>query len=160
MIIKKKYMTDDIIDKIMYIDKMFYKEKYTFEWYKERYSDNNIAFCLYDNDDMVGYIVAVGIKEKLYNDFKNGLLTNDYDIDPRLYDYKSKYMYIASINILKKYRHQGWGLKLLDELLQYYNNDMIAITISKEGYKLASIRMNHIMNIDSNVSVFERKNEL
>ena len=46
-------MTDDIIKKIMFIDKKFYKENYTLAWYKVRYNKNNIAFCLYDDDKMI-----------------------------------------------------------------------------------------------------------
>ena len=122
--IKKEKMTDNIIKQIMYIDKQFYKENYTLDWYKERYNENNIAFCLYDNNKMIGYIVSAGIKKQLYDDFKSGKYDNDYYIDPKLFDYTSKYMYISSANILKEYCGNGFGTKLLDELFDYYPNDM------------------------------------
>ena len=155
--IKKESMTDDIISKIMNIDKLFYKENYTFDWYKERYNENNIAFCLYDNDKMIGYAVSVGIEKELYEDFKNGKYDNDYDIDPKLFNCNSKYMYIASINILKEYRDKGLGLRLLDEVLNYYPYDMIAITVSQAGYNLATKRMTYIGNVNKDISIFERR---
>jgi ribosomal protein S18 acetylase RimI-like enzyme len=155
--IKKEKMTDDIIKQIMYIDKLFYKENYTLDWYKARYNENNIAFCLYDNTKMIGYIVAAGIKKQLYDDFKDGKYENDYDITPNLFDYTSKYMYISSANILKEYRDNGFGTKLLDKLFDYYPNDMIAITVSSAGYNLAKKKMTYIKNITNEVAIFERK---
>lgn len=150
-------MTDDIIKKIKEIDEKYYKENYCMEWYKERYNENNFVFCLYDKDVIVGYICIVGIKEELYNDFKNGKYDNDYDIDSNLFDYKSDYMYLSSINILKDYRHNRYGELLLKEALHNFNNNIIAITVSKEGYNLAKKRMNYIKNINKDTAVFERK---
>lgn len=158
--IRKENMTDDILEKIMYIDKQFYKENYTLNWYKKRYNKNNIAFCLYDADKMIGYIVSAGIKKDLYDDFKNGKYDNDYDVEPELFDYKSKYMYISSINILKEYHGKGLGLGLLNELLNYYKNDMITITISIAGYNLAKKKMTYIKNTTNEVAIFERKGNL
>jgi len=155
--IKKEKMTDDIIKQILYIDKLFYKENYTLDWYKERYNENNIAFCLYDNNKMIGYIVSAGIKKELYERFKDGKYANDYDIDPNLFDYTSKYMYISSANILKEYRNNGLGTKLLDKLFDYYPNDMITITVSSAGFNLAKKKMTHIKNATNDVAIFERK---
>ena len=155
--IKKEFMTDNIIREIMNIDKQYYKENYTLQWYKDRYNKNNIAFCLYDEEKIIGYIVGAGIKKELYDDIKKGKYDNDYNIDSHLYDYKSKFIYISSINILEQYRKKGLGTKLLCELLTYYKNNIIAITVSKGGYNLAKRKMNHIMNVDKGIDIFEIK---
>lgn len=152
----KEHMTDDILMQIMDIDKKFYKENYTLEWYKQRYNENNIAFCVYDNNIMIGYIVIAGIKEILYNDIKNGKYANDYNFDTSFFDYNSDYMYFASINILKEYRGKQLGYKLAKAAFNYYKKEkIVAITISKEGYHLANKFMKLIKTIDENVSIFE-----
>lgn len=149
-------MTDEIIEIVQRIDKKYYKENYSISWYKERYNKNNFVYCLYDKNKIVGYICACGIKKTLYNDLKKGIYNNDYDIDPNLFDNESNYMYLSSINILKEYRHKGYGEYLLKELLNNINNNLIAITASKEGYNLARKYMTEIKNLNKNVSVFER----
>ncbi len=158
MEIKIKNMTNDIIEEIKSIDERFYKENYTINWYQERYDENDFAFCLYDKNKMVGYICVVGIKNTLYDDIKKGQYDDDYNIKPNLFDLKSKYMYIPSINILEKYRHRGYGKLLLEEALNFYNNrNIIAITITKEGYELANKYMEYIKNVNDNVAIFEKK---
>lgn len=156
--IKKENMTDDIINQIMSIDKLFYNEYYDLNWYKKRYNKDNIAFCLYDDSKMIGYIVATGVKKELYYSFKNGKYDNDYYIDHNMFDNNSEYKYLSSVNILEEYRNQGYGTILLNTILDYYKYyNIIAITISDGGYKLLSKMLKCINAIDSNVFVFEKR---
>lgn len=156
IVIFKKRMTDDILSQIMDIDKKFYKENYTLNWYKQRYNENNIAFCLYDNDKMIGYAVIAGIKEKLYNDIKNGKYTNDFDFNPNLFDSSSDNMYFVSINILEEYRGKHLGTILTNEVIKHYKDKrIIAVTISKGGYSIATKCMKYIRNVNDNVAIFE-----
>lgn len=157
MKIKKKYMTDKIINQISQLDNKYYKNNYSISWYKERYNKKNFVFALYDNKKMIGYICIVGIKKNLYDDIKNGKYNDDYNVDPSLFDYKSNFMYLSSINILEEYRNKKYGSLLMRYAFDKNNNNIIAITISKEGYYLASKYMNYIRNINENVSIFERE---
>lgn len=105
---------------------------------------------------MIGYIVIAGIKESLYNDIKKGKYTNDYEFSPSLFDYRSNYMYLASINILEKYRRQNLGTKLIKKAFNYNKGKkIIAMTVSKGGYALALKNMNYIKNASESVAIFE-----
>lgn len=149
-------MTDDIIKKIMDIDKTFYKEKFTFEWYRKRNDEENILFCLYDKNELVGYSAVSGIKEKLYNEIKSGKYKNDYKFDYKMFDKDSPFKYLSSINILEDYRKKGFGTKLLNKTLRYFKKyNIIALTVSRGGYALLNKKMKLIKQVSSDVSVFE-----
>ena len=92
LIIKKENLTDEIIRKIMEMDKDFYKEDLSFEFYKERYNEKNYCYCLYDQNNLVGYITIEGIKKRLYEDLKKGLYDNDYNFDTNLLDDVDKFI--------------------------------------------------------------------
>ena len=69
MKIEKIYLTKDNIIKIKEIDDTFYEGNNLndLDWYLERYNDKHFAYVLLDdNDNYVGYIIAIPIKKVLY----------------------------------------------------------------------------------------------
>lgn len=157
LIIKKENMSDDIIKRIIYIDKIFYNEDLSFEYYKERYNLNDIVYCLYHDNDIVGYVSMYGIKKSLYDDLKKGLYDSDYDFDVNLLEQNSNYIYISSIVIIEKYRYCGYGLKLLDKVLNEKGKKYIAMSISNDGFKLLNKRMNLVKKVTDEVFIFVSK---
>lgn len=155
LIIKEEKLNDKIINEIMNIDKLFYKEDLSFEYYKERYSNANVAYCLYNENKMVGYVSKYGIKESLYNDLISGLYASDFDFDITLIDDYSDYIYISSIIILDNYRKQGYGIRLLDKVLNEKSKKYVAMAISNDGFNLLNKRMNLIREVTSEVFIFE-----
>lgn len=146
---------------IKLIDNSFYKDdKLTLEWYLKRYSDKNIAFFLMNEQEIVvGYVTISNIKKELYDQIKNGNITNDLDIDPTLYDINSKYHYISSIVIKEPYQKLGYGTKLINRAIKECGSNAIALTVSLAGYNLMKKVMTLVMNIDNTKSIFEyRKN--
>jgi len=143
--------------KIKEIDNIFYKEDIlTIDWYLERYNDNHTGILLFDEDKCVGYLVSVPIKKVLYETIINGAITNDLYINPNMYTNKSNYNYIVSSVILKEYRRKGYGEMMLNKLFSENKGHFCALTITKDGYKLANKNMKLIMNINENTSVFSK----
>lgn len=160
MMIKKEKMTDEILKKIMYIDEMFYNEKFSFSYYRERYSVDSILYCLYDDNKLVGYITKYGIKESLYNDLIKGLYESDFEFNVNLLDDNSNYIYISSIIILNEYRKKGYGNKLLEKILSEKNKKYVAMSITEDGFNLLNSKMNFVKKVTEEVSIFEFKNNL
>lgn len=154
--IKKIKLTKNNLKKIMEIDSTFYKDDVlSMEWYLERYNKNHSANVLVNsNKDYVGYIVSVPIKKELYDALLKGVIINDLYVNPKMYDIVSKYHYIVSCVILEKYRGLGYGKAIMESVLKDSNINYIALTISKDGKKLASKYMKEYLIINKDVSVF------
>lgn len=154
--IKKIKLTKSNLKKIMEIDSTFYiDDVLSIKWYLERYNKNHSATILMNsNKDYVGYIVSVPIKKELYDALLNGVLINDLYINPKMYSIESKYYYIVSCVILKKYRGLGYGKILMNSVLNNLNNNYIALAISKDGKRLASKYMKEKLIINKESSIF------
>lgn len=157
MKIEKLFLTKENLLKIEKIDDAFYKNDITgINWYLERYNPNHFAYCLIDNDDVVGYIVYVPIKKELYDAIINGVLLNDVDINPTMFLDKSDYYYIVSCVLKEEYKHKNYGKLLMEKVLSdLEGNYACCLTVSEAGYRLASRYMNLKNKLNSDIAVFE-----
>ena len=159
LIIKKEKMTDEILEKIMYIDNIFYQENFDVDYYRERYSVDSLLYCLYDDRKIVGYISKYGIKESLYNDLINGLYDSDYEFNVDLLDDSSEYVYISSAVILEGYKRNGYGINLLDKVLSEKGKKYVAMSVSEAGFNLANKKMNFVKKVNDDVAIFKYDND-
>ena len=144
--------------RIAKIDNTFYTNAITgINWYTERYNENHKGIVLTDNDNIVGYIVAVPIKKPLYDAIINGVIINDININPKMFVNKSNYKYIVSCVILEKYRNQGYATKMMKKLFAEGHGKYCALTISQDGYNLASKFMKLKSNICQGIDVFVKE---
>ena len=123
-------------------------------WY-DRYSSESYIYLLKDDEIVVGYLYGAYITEKLYNLFLNGEIINDYLIDEKEFINNSDYIYVASIVVKEKYRNKKYG-SLLSEMFLNDNNDkkIVALTISKLGFKLFKKYFKLYKNIDEKHNIF------
>ena len=158
MTIEKIYLTKENLLKIEKIDDSFYTNAITgIDRYLERYNEKHYAYCLIDENEIVGYILSVPIKKELYDAIINGVLVNDLHINPDMYLNESEYNYIVSCVIKKEYRYKNYGKLLMETALSDLNNCYVCcLTISKDGYKLANKYLKLKMKLNDDVSVFEK----
>jgi len=158
MEIKKVFLNKGNLLKIEKIDDDFYTNVIpSIEWYLERYNEKHYAYCLFDNNDMVGYIVSVPIKKELYVALVSGVLLNDFHINPEMFVTESNYNYIVSCVIKEEYRNKKYGKLLMETLLNDLKNCYACcLTISKEGYNLANKYLKLTKKLNDDVSVFEK----
>ncbi len=157
MNITKELVTSDILDKIMEIDDNFYSDSITpFSWYS-RYNDNEAILLRDKLNEIVGYLIMVGIEEKLYDAFYNKILVGDVCINPKLFNYRSNFKYLASIVIKDIYQHKGYGSEMMKFALESQNSGtkIIAISVSEGGYNILKNSMTYIGNVDSKIELFE-----
>ena len=160
MKIKKVKLSKENLKIIKDIDEIFYKDdRLTLKWYLERYNENHDGILLINEENInVGYLVCVPIKEELYNQFVSGMLSDDIEVDPKMFIKESKYNYIVSTVIFEKYRRKGYGTKMLEELMKYSDGkNYCAISVSPEGYKLLRKKLDVIKKVTDKVCVFEKK---
>ena len=158
MTIKKIFLTKENLLKIKEIDDSFYSDnKLKIDWYLERYKPFHKAYILCDEkDNMVGYIVSVPIKKELYKAIIKGILVNDLYINPSMFLEKSNYNYICSCVIREEYRHKGYGVNLMQELINRTpSGKYCAITITKEGFNLAHKFMKMHTKINYSTCIFK-----
>lgn len=157
MEIKKVFLTKENLLRIEKIDDEFYTNAITgIEWYLKRYNEKHYAYCLFDGDTIVGYIVSVPIKTGLYDAITNGVLLDDLHINPKMFLNESDYYYIVSCVLKEEYRYKNYGQNLMERLLEdLVGKKYCCLTISKEGYNLASKYMNLKMKLNEDVSVFQ-----
>ena len=159
MEIKKINLTRENLIKIEEIDNTFDTNAITgIEWYLERYNESHVGYVLVDNSKYVGYLIAVPIKKELFDAIINGVITNDLYVNPGMFVNKSDYYYIYSTVILDNYKDKGYVSKLMKKLFEENKAKYCAITISKDGYKLANKYMDLVMNINKKVSIFYKNN--
>ncbi|MBE6147225.1 MAG: GNAT family N-acetyltransferase [Firmicutes bacterium] len=158
MEVKKIFLTKENLLEIQKIDDNFYTNAITgIDWYLERYNKNHYAYCLFDDDKIVGYIVSVPIKKELYDTIVNGVLLNDLHINPQMFLNESNYNYIVSCVIKEEYRYKNYGKLLMETLLNDLKDSYACcLTISKAGYKLANNYLKLKMKLNDEVSVFEK----
>ena len=158
MKIEEVNLTKDNLIKIEEIDNTFYKNDITgIDWYLQRYNENHKAVLLFDNDKCVGYCVYVPIKKELYEALVNGVLINDVNINPKMYINESEYNYVVSSVILKEYRGKGYATLMIERLLKNKTGKFVALTISNDGYKLASKFMYFKFKISNEINVFVKE---
>lgn len=158
MKIEEVNLTKENLIKIENIDNTFYKNDITgIDWYLQRYNKDHKAILLFDNDKCVGYCVFVPIKKELYEALVNGVLINDVNINPKMYINKSKYNYVVSSVILKEYRGKGYATLMIEKLLENKTGKFVALTISNDGYKLASKFMDFKLKISNEINVFVKE---
>lgn len=157
MKIVKSFLTSDVIDVIINIDKSYYNDLYEEKWYKERYNRFHYAYVLMDEEKPVGYILSVPIRKQLYDAIKSGVLVNDYDVNPNMIVNESYYNYITSCVILDEYRNKGYGKNLLETLFQNGRGFYITLTTNNISYRLCRSYMNEMLKINNLMYVFEKE---
>ena len=158
MTIKEIFLTRENLSKIKEIDDSFYSNaNLKIDWYLERYKPYHKAYILCDEkDNMVGYIVSVPIKKELYRTIIKGVLVNDLCINSSMFLEKSNYNYICSCVIKEEYRHKGYGVNLMQELINKTpRGKYCAITITKEGFNLAHKFMKMHTKINDSTYIFK-----
>lgn len=158
MKIVKMSLTKETLLEIEKIDDSFYKNDITgIDWYLKRYNNNHYAYCLIDNNEMIGYIVSVPVKKELYEAIINGVFINDVHINPSMFLNESLYNYIVSCVIKEKYRNKNYGKQLLETLLKDLENSYVCcLTVSKGGFNLVRKYLNLKMQLNDDVAVFEK----
>ena len=157
-IIKRK-MNHKIIKKIIEIDKEFY---INFDyvngesWYFNRYSNKNEVFLLAVDKQIVGYFLFYNISEKLFNDVLNLKYSGDYTFPENEVNVKSNYYYIPSVLVAKKYREYSFLLLRKLKLECEKKQNLIAITISEEGRRMAETMLSYAGTVDkeNNIQIF------
>lgn len=157
MKLEKIFLNKENLIKISEIDKEFYKDDtLNIEWYLERYNDKHYAYCLIDNDNIVGYIVSVPVKKELYDAIINGVLVNDFQINPDMFINESNYHYIISYLLKEEYRYKKYGHILLKAALKdLEDKQACCLTITKAGYSLASKYMKLEKKLNEEIAVFK-----
>lgn len=152
--IKKEKLTKDVLHKIKNIDDLFYTDiDLSTSWYLERYNEEHYGYLIYDDNNCFGYIVSVPIKKELWDALLNGVMTNDYYINPKMFINESDYNYIVSCNILKEYQCNGYGTMLMKELIKESKGYLCALTVTKEGFLLASKYLKLQNEINDNIEI-------
>lgn len=157
MKIVKTFLTKDVLESIIDIDKTYYKKVNDMEWYISRYNKFHYAYLLKDGEKIVGYILAVPIRKQLYDAIKSGVLMDVNDVNPNMIVNESYYNYITSIAILSEYRGKGYGKSMLETLLDNGRGFYIAISVNKEGYNLCNKYMFEMLKIDNSTHIFEKE---
>ena len=137
--VKKAKMTEDVIRSIVEIDKEFYTnfDYNEISWYFDRYNDKNEVFLLLVNNKIVGYFLFVEISKSLFNDILKLKYDNDYIFPVKDFNCKTGYFYIPSVLVKKEFCQ--YSLPLLKRLFKeaQTKTNLVAITVSKEGHKMA-----------------------
>lgn len=156
--VKKAKMTDDIIKSIVEIDKEFYSnfDYDNLSWYFERYSDKNKIFLLIIDGKIVGYFLFVEISKTLFDDILKLKYDNDYVFPVKDWNCKSGCFYIPSVLVKKEFSQ--FSLPLLKRLYKEVStkNKLVAITVSKEGHKMAEkiLKFVGVANTEKDVRVY------
>ena len=138
--VTKQPMTEPLIKQIIEIDKEFYHD-FDFSdtsWYYKRYASHDDIFTLSVDGKIVGYFLFWAITKSLFKDIYALKYHGDYTFPLSQIIKKSKYYYVPSVLIRKDYRQ--YGFPLLKRLWQEARTkeNLIAITVSPEGHKMAS----------------------
>ena len=161
MIIRKVNLNKENLLKIKDIDDIIYKDYHlTLDFYLERYNDKHTAFVLIDDKNIVGYLVSVPVKKELYEAIINGTMTNDLHINSKMFINDSKYNYLTSIAMLKKYRGKGFGKKLFEAFLEEAKGSNVALSVTTDGYNMCNKYMTLVNEIDGHIASFEYKKNL
>lgn len=128
--------------KAIELDKIVYDKKYigNESFYKEAHnvSSDNFIFALdTENDSLAGYLLAVPLSEKVYNEMKKGqkidteIIKNE---DILTFDReKFNHIYIYSIVVSPEYQGHGISKKIIDLFINNLKNKI------NEGFKIKSI---------------------
>ena len=155
MHIEEVCLTKEYLLKIKNIDDTFYRNVILdIQWYLERYNEYHKGIILLDNNEVVGYLVAVPIKKEFYDAIINGVIINDLYINPKMFINDSNYKYVVSCVLLEKYRGKGYATQMMQKLFENAIGNYCALTITEYGYNLANKFMNLKQKINSDVSVF------
>lgn len=135
----KRTMSKSVIKDIIEIDKEFYKDfDYSnTEWYFKRYNNKNSIFLLMLDNKIIGYFLFYKISKKLFDDIRNLKYSGDYVFPIEEVNVKSNYYYLPSILVKKRFRQ--YSLILIKRLKQEIDKieNLVVITISKNGKRLA-----------------------
>lgn len=156
MKIIKQQLTKDILKNVRKIDKDFYhSNKLTLEWYLERYKPYHHGYFLYNNDQLVGYVITVPVTKNLYDTLINGVLIDDIDINPKMFIEESNYHYLVSIVLKKKYRHQGYAKAMFKKLMEENLPHLCSMIVSQEGYLLSCQFLKETYRVNEKIAIFQ-----
>ena len=157
--IKKTIMSEEIIRRVIEIDRSFYHDEHYcgIEWYFDRYNEQNEITVLLVDNMIVGYFIFYGISEKLFNRIYNLEYDEDYKFSKEDIDLDSNIKYFASVVVEESYRK--FSLPLIMELKKQFVSldSVIAIVISKEGEKMCCRYMNFIGAVNNKSKIYAIK---
>lgn len=143
----------DFIHDVLKLDSEVYPRKLqgTFDSVNGRFARNKQSYILaYDNHQLIGYICFLNISKALSKQLLVNPFSNDDLIDPKdIVNFsleEPNTLYIISIVVNKKYRGQGVGSSLVEELKRFITSlikrgytfdNVYGVAVTKAGYKLA-----------------------
>ena len=129
--------------------------------------DHNHICCLKQNNRIIGFAMALSLKEKSFNDLKTGKIDEtDLGIDDiDLSDDAYSYIYLSSIAIDKSFRNNLTLVKLFKRFRKHISGiisnganvrEVIADVITPEGKKLARrlLRMQPVLITTHNSTIY------
>ena len=153
--VKEVSLTRETLEEIRKIDLEFYPNIGLIDWYLSRYKPWHSAFVVMDDEEMIGYFVAVPVRKELYDAILNGVLVDDLGINPNMYLKESEYYYAVSIVIQKEYRGRNISRQMFDAYFSKYpDKKTCLLAVSKNGYRLAEHYFSLVKDISENIGVF------
>ena len=149
--VKEVNMTNDVINQIIEIDKLFYLnfDYSNTSWYFKTYSAKNKITVLYVNNKIAGYFLFYGITKNLYNKICALKYAGDYNFPESEINVNTKYLYLPSVLVKNEYRQYSVPLILqlnrkIKELSK--NNTIVAIAVSEVGIRMCEKYMKFLGN--------------
>ena len=159
--VKKTGMSRQIIKAVAEIDKEFYTnfDYSNLSWYYERYSDKNNVFLMLADGKIVGYFLFIEISKSLFDDILKLHYDNDYSFSVKDWNCKSGYFYIPSVLVKEEYRPFSQPLLKRLYIEAQKKDNLVAITVSKEGRKMASklLKFVGVANAQKDVRVYANR---
>ena len=153
--VKEVSMTRETLEEIRKIDLEFYPNIGSIDWYLSRYKPWHSAFVAMDDEQIIGYFVAMPVRKELYDTILYGVLVDDLGINPDMYLKESEYYYAVSIVIQEAYRGRNISKQLFDMYFSKYpDKKTCALAVSRDGYRLAGHYFSLVKNISENVAAF------
>ena len=153
--VKEVSLTRETLEEIRKIDLEFYPNIGSIDWYLSRYQPWHSAFAAMDDEKMIGYFVAVPVREELYDAIVSGVLIDDLGVNPDMFVKESEYYYAVSIVIQKKYRGRNISRQMFDAYFSKYpDKKTCLLAVSKNGYRLAEHYFSLVKDLSEGVGVF------
>ena len=152
---KEVSLTRETLEEIREIDREFYPNIGSIDWYLSRYKPWHFAFAAMDDGRMIGYFVAVPVRKELYDAILDGVLVDDLGVNPNMFLKESEYYYAVSIVIRKAYRGRNISRQILDIYFSKHpDKKTCLLAVSRHGYRLAGHYFSLVKDLSEDVGVF------
>lgn len=162
---QKEKISLRLLQEIYELDTQIYDatSEITLDWYLERYT--NLSFCIVlrnSNGELVGYSLATGINDSLYQYILSGQCQGDIDFNKDSYTLleTSKHLYGAPYCVKNELRNAGWGTQLLqtlflaiNEVNKDYEDFIVLATHGSSEHLLSKMNFSSIKDDKYNVMI-------